>query len=401
MDTALSRDAGTSSPHRRLRVAALICGIFGVGGWVLDFMLFRRAPLQDWMVFYTAARAFFDGNLALIFDGEALTATINHLFSTWLPMPLPPHPWVYPPPFLMLILPFGALPPLLSATLFVLTGWAACFAAVRRCAEPGSRWPLIGTLILCPAVPFNVMTGQNAFFTTSLLVAGFGMLQRFPLAAGALIGMLSIKPQFSLMAWVALAAARQWRALGSAAAAAILLVLASLAVVGFEAWRAWLDLMLGGNALYGDWIASGRLNGISVYACVSWLGAPSAIANLAQAAAVVAAAAIVFWVHRQAAPAALQLATLLAATLLAAPHASNSDAVLLGVAASLFAVSADLRLPQLAVAAAVWISPFINPPVLFRAGCITPVLVLLLLVMIAASLRPPNAEAARPARASA
>jgi hypothetical protein len=401
MDIALSRDPGTNGAHRRLRAAALICGIFGVGGWALDFVLFRRAPLQDWMVFYTAARAFFDGNLALIFDGEALTAAINHLFSAWLPLPMPPHPWVYPPPFLVLILPFGALPPLLSAIVFVLTGWAACFAIVRRCAKPGSRWPLVGTLILCPAVPFNVMTGQNAFFTTSLLIAGFGMLQRFPLAAGALIGMLSVKPQFALMAWIALAAGRQWRALGSAAAVTVLLVLASLAFIGFEAWRAWLDLVLGGNAGYSDWIASGRLNGVSVYACVSWLGASSGVANLAQAAAIIVAAAIVFWVHRQSAPAAIQLATLLAATLLAAPHASNSDAIFLGVAASLFVVSADLRLPQLVVAAAVWISPFINPPVLFRAGCITPVLVLLFLVMIAASLRPLNAAAARPARASA
>jgi alpha-1,2-mannosyltransferase len=402
MDTAPSDDAGISRARGYLKAAAAICCIFGIGGWVLDFVLFRRAPLQDWMVFYSAARAFFDGNLPLIFDGEGLTAAINQRFASWLPLPLPPHPWVYPPPFLMLTLPFGVPPPWLSAALFVSTGWVACIAVVRRCAGPGTgRRLLVATLVLCPAVPFNVMTGQNAFFTTALLAGGFGMLPRFPLAGGALLGVLSVKPQFALMACVALAAARQWRALAAAAACAVLLALASLAVIGVEAWRAWLDLILGGNTLYSGWIASGRLNGVSVYACVSWLGAPSGVASLAQAAAAIAAAATVFRLYRQAAPAGLQLAVLLAATMLAAPHASNSDAVLLGVAAILFALSVDLRLPQLTVAAAVWISPFFNPPVLSRVGCFTPALVLLMLVMAVTSFRAQNAPEARPARASA
>jgi hypothetical protein len=390
MRASKSGEAGEGVP-RRFVITALICGIFGIAGWAFDLWFFRTAPAQDWMEFYTAAQAYFVGNLPLVFDGGALTAAINQRFASWLTLPLGLHPWVYPPPFLMLFLPFGALSPLTSAVLFLLAGWAASLAVGwRYAARNVPRWPIIGTLLLCPAVPFNVLTGQNAFYTSALLVGGFGVIPSYPLLGGALLGMLSVKPQFCLMAGVALVAARQWRAIGGAVATACLLALFSVLVFGLDIWRAWLGLVFGGNELYQDWINVGRLNGISVYACVNWLGAPGSVASLAQAAAILLAGGIIYWVYRQPAPAATRLAALLAATVLAAPHVSNSDAVLLGLAASLFvtfAVATDLRPLQLTIAAAVWISPLFNPPVLFRIGCVTPLLVVMLLMVIVLKIR--------------
>jgi hypothetical protein len=88
---------------------------------------------------------------------------------------------------------------------------------------------------------------------------------------------------------------------------------------------------------------------------------------------------------------------------LAAPHVSNSDAVLLGLAAGLFAtfaVAAELRPLQLTIAAMVWISPLFNPPVLFRIGCATPMLVVLLLAVIIDAIRTRNAAEGVPATAA-
>jgi hypothetical protein len=369
---------------------AVVCGVFGLLAWAFDLWIFRIAPLQDWMVFYTAGRAYFDGNLPLIFDGNALTAAINQRFAGWLGLPLGLHPWVYPPPFLLLVLPFAALPPLASAASFTLLGLAAAAVVIWRCVERrAARWPAIATLLLCPAVPFNVLTGQNAFYTAALLVGAFLTTARRPILCGVLVGVLSLKPQLALMAWVALAASRQWRTLGSAVATGGVLVLASVAVLGVDIWRAWGDLVIGGGH-YQSWINVGRLNGISVYACVSWLGAPAAVASAAQAAVTVGAAGVTYWVYRQTAATPLRLAVLLAATILAAPHASNSDAVLLGLAASFFVTAipwGKLRAYQLTIAAAVWISPLFNPPVLFRIGCITPLLVAMLLAAILIELR--------------
>jgi hypothetical protein len=69
----------------------------GVCAWCFYVAAMSREPLQDWMVYHTAARSFYDGNLALLADGDAFTAALNARYGAWLAWPLPPHPWVYPP----------------------------------------------------------------------------------------------------------------------------------------------------------------------------------------------------------------------------------------------------------------------------------------------------------------
>src|ERR1051325_9906614 len=121
----------------RVLVLGAVCGVCGILAWGLWLWVFLSEPAQDWMVFYTAARAYFDGNLSLVFDGEGLTAALNRRFADWLAPPLNLHPWVYPPTFLLLLLPFGLLPPLASLIAFLASGFAAFLAAVRRYAASG------------------------------------------------------------------------------------------------------------------------------------------------------------------------------------------------------------------------------------------------------------------------
>lgn len=408
---ALTRNRSAALPlsHRRMLALATVCGAVGIAAWAFYLWAFRGDPGQDWMVFYTAARAWFDGNLPLIFDGNTLTAALNQRFASWLAFTLNLHPWVYPPTFLVLFLPFGLLPPAVSLVVFLLSGFLAVLAAASLYAGRGTpRWIVTFSLVLCPAVPFNVLTGQNAFFTSALLVGGFGLLGRCPMIAGMLFGVLTFKPQLWLMVPVALVAARQWRVLGSAAATALVLALLTLPVFGLEIWRAWIESVTGMDQAYSGWLINGRLNGVSVFACVTWLGAPrgmsiadlapylkdhhwlEVLASLAQGVAVAVAAAIVYRAFRRPAAGALQLAVLLAATMLAAPHASASDAVLLALATSLFVAAPRreaLGTAQVMLAAAVWISPLFNPPSVFHPlGCVTPLLVLMLLATLIAEI---------------
>jgi glycosyl transferase family 87 len=384
-------------------IAGALCGLSGLAAWVFYVAAFRNDPGQDWMVFYTAARAWFDGNLPLLFDGERLTAALNQRFAGWMAHDLNLHPWVYPPHFLLLFLPFGMLPPVVSLVGFQLVGLiAVAAAALAYVRQDIGRWLVGFSLVLCPAVPFNVMTGQNAFFTSALLIGGFGLLARFPLLGGALLGIVTYKPQMWLMVPVALVAARQWRALMSAGAVAVALALLSLAVFGGDIWRAWIDLVGGGSEQYRAWLAEGRLNGLSVFACVRLTGAPEVVASLVQAAAVVFAAGCVYRMFRQRPADPMALAGLLAATLLAAPHSSASDAVLLGLAASLFLVAMQARgieTRHVVVAAVIWLCPLFNPPSVFSAGLLTPLLVGAFLWRILAELASEAEAAAMPSPA--
>src|SRR5690242_4197648 len=152
------------------------------------------------MAFYSAARAYWDGNLPLIFDGERFTQYQNETFRAWLSASLPFHPWLYPPHFLLMLLPFGLLPFGVAGLAFELLTAAALVAALWLYS--GRGWPrllAITSIALCPAASINVISGQNAFLTGALFVGGFGLLSQQPIVAGMLLGLLSVKPSLCLM----------------------------------------------------------------------------------------------------------------------------------------------------------------------------------------------------------
>ncbi len=376
-----------ASRRREWLIIALLCGAVGLRGWVFYYVGLRGKPIQDWMVFYQAASAWHDGDLAVIFDGTRLTALLNQRFADFLAVPLNLHPWVYPPSFLLFIVPFALLPFVASWAVFQLVTFAALAAAFRCIAARREVWILVLSTLLCPATPFSVFTGQNAFLTAALLVAGIGLAPRRPVLAGVLLGLLSYKPQVCLMVPVALIAARQWRVLAAAATAAGLLALASLAVFGTEAWRYWFDLMLSPSELYQAWVVNGRRAGMSMFAWASVLGASDHVANLVQGAFFVGAAGCTWWIYRRPAPPRLRLALLLAATMLASPHVSTSDAVLLGIAATIFMLSLQESGPgfiDAIVSIALWMVPMVNPPIIFPLGLVTPPLICLFIACVTA-----------------
>jgi hypothetical protein len=190
---------------------------------------------------------------------------------------------------------------------------------------------------------------------------------------------------------VALVAAREWRALLSTIAAAAALGFTSLAVFGIKPWCVWGGLMINPpTEFYQNWLRWGRLHGESVYTNLALLGTSPQFANAGQAAALVLAGGCVWWCFRRPIPGDLRLVVLLAATVLAAPHVSNYDTVLLVVAAtSLLAVALGegFRRGELIVPMLVWMIQLFNPPDVYRVGMVTPLLTCLLIACAIARAR--------------
>ncbi len=100
--TPTSTATGPAAPANGSKWAfiARLCGAVGLGSWIFYAFIFHLQPFQDWMVFYSAARAYIDGDLAVIFDGVRFTALLNEHFANLLGVPLVLHPWIYPPTYL-------------------------------------------------------------------------------------------------------------------------------------------------------------------------------------------------------------------------------------------------------------------------------------------------------------
>jgi hypothetical protein len=373
--------------RRLLILIAAVCAPICLVAWSLYAILFRHAPGQDFMVFHTAARTVWEGTLPLLYDGLAFTAHLNATFAPLLMAPLTLHPWVYPPSFLLLVAPFGLLPFAWGYGIFLLLTFALLLLALHSVAAPGWRRPLCAAaLLFSPATAFTVVVGQNAFLTTALLVGGFGLRRRRPVSAGLLLGALSFKPQLWLLVPVALVADRQWRVLAIAIATAAGFALLSLIVFGLEPWRQWVGLMLERDPQFQDWLTSGRMYGQSMFTEAVLLGAPHAFAQAVQAAAVLVGATAVWLAFRRSGlPDDMRLAVLLTAALIAAPHVSNYDAVMLAVAVALLmcrAVTDGFRPGDLILLILAWGVEVLNPPKVISPGLLTPLVLTALLAAL-------------------
>jgi alpha-1,2-mannosyltransferase len=363
---------------RALRVAALCFAFFGAIGWYLIFLIFRNTPGQDWMVFDTAAQAWRHGDIALLLDGPRFTTVLNATHS-WLRQPLVFHPWVYPPYTMLLALPFGLLPWWLNYTVFLSVSFAGLVAALCLWRPAGQiRAVFIAGVVLCPAVAFTIGAGQNSFMSAGLVTAGIWFMHRRPPVAGLLLGLLAFKPQLALLVPVALLAAGAWPAIVYAAGTVLALLAASLVVPGLALWQGWLHLFLSHDPAFQQWVNAGRIYGQSVFTCLRLAGVPETAANMGQAVALVFGGVCVWRGFRAPLTEASRLAVLLAAMVLGAPHIGDYDALLLGIAAMLVLTEGfdrHYRRFEPALAIAIWISTAFQPPFVFHAAIVTPVLV--------------------------
>jgi hypothetical protein len=341
-----------------------------------------NTPGTDWMVFYSAAHSYWQGHLAVLADGERFTALLNQSFSAALTQPLSYRPWIAPPSLLLVLLPFGLLGFAASYALFQLASAGALLGSLRvGASDAKSAWAIGLAAILCPAAALGAVDGQTGFFITALLIGGFRLMDKRPIAAGLLFGLLTVKPQYFVLVPVALIAARQWKALLATFVAALALAALSAALFGIEPWFLWFHKVMAGDP---QWIAHGRLWGNSIYASAVTLGAPNFFATALQAAGLLAGAAAIYAGFRRIRESELKCALLLATTFLVAPHSGPYEAMMPVVAGALWLKHAKppVEMWRWLIVLAVWLIPLVSPPAIIAPGRFAPLLLIALAALI-------------------
>jgi hypothetical protein len=307
--------------ERRLRLPAITVALLFLFIGVIALVTILSDPYQmDFVSYWAGARLAVDGNPAGAYD-LALHRSVE-LGAIPLRGALP---FPYPPCFLLLLAPFGLLSYPLAAFAWVLLGFAAYCAALRRWA-PAMTWLALSF----PPLLVNVVTGQAGFLVAALFIGGMKLLPRRPIAAGILLGLLVVKPQLGLVLPLALLAGREWRALAGAACSSAGLVLLSILVFGWAPYQAWL-----GNAGLIASIASEGLAGwhrmASVYGALRMAGLASGAAWAVHGIVALAAAgaASLIWYRRPGVE--VRAGALAAATALASPYLFVYDTLILVV----------------------------------------------------------------------
>ncbi len=336
---------------------------------------------RDFAAFWTSAQLALHGRAADAYgqaEREALTALLGVAIYP---------PFFYPPPALFIWLPFALVPFAAAAALWV-AGTAAAYAlALRGLLKGGS---VVASLAF-PAAWVCGLFGQNGLLSAALLAGAAMMLERTPLAAGALIGVFVYKPQLAVLAPLAFLAARRWRAFAAAAVTVVALSAASAAVFGIEAWRGFFDVL----PIAKSWNAGGApgfATFASPYAAIRLVGGTAGLAWLVQAAAAVCAiVALVLAVWRRPGGAA-EIAVMVAATSLCVPFLGVYDLVILAVPGA-WLIGEALRsgwLPYERVAIALlYLSPLIVVPANAVAVPLAPLADAALLALVVRRIRQP------------
>lgn len=279
----------------------------------------------DFISFWSASRLALEGTPALAYDPATHAAIQASVVGA---ADIGYFGFFYPPVFLLLCLPLALLPYGLSLLAWLtVTGTAYAFALARLLPRLA---PLaLAACFTFPAILLNIGHGQNGFLSAALFGFGIAFLDRRPLLAGALLGCLAYKPQLAVIIPFALAFSGRWPAFFSAAAAAIVLSLASWLVFGMETWMTFLSsLTLAQETLSAGHVEPGKM--VSIFAAARLLHAPSWLALLLQLAAALAVLVLLAGSAKRASAPMLGAISVLA-TFLATPFALDYDLTLLAI----------------------------------------------------------------------
>jgi alpha-1,2-mannosyltransferase len=232
-----------------------------------------------------------------------------------------------------------------------------------------SLWLLLA--LAFPAVFVNLGHGHNGFLTAALIGAALAALDRRPVIAGMLFGLLAYKPQFGLLVPLALVTAARYRCFAAACATvAALLVITTLAF-GPPVWEAFFASLHFTRTVVLEAGETGWHKIQSVFALVRMWGGPIALAYAVQSAATLALAAAVVWLWRLKVDFALKAAVLVIAAILATPYSLDYDMTALAPAIAFLAVHGSRHgfAPyEKGALAALWFAPLIARTVAEAVG---------------------------------
>jgi hypothetical protein len=158
------------------------------------------------------------------------------------------------------------------------------------------------------------------------MLGGILSIDRRPILAGMLFGLLTFKPHLGVVLPFALFALGAWRVIAAASVTALVLVLLSIALFGIEPWRQYIEVASAYQVLLLE-----RFRGFYTYMMVSGVAGartfgltyPVALALQIALAAPVLGAAI--WAVRLTTDACRRAFILVSATPLVTPYAFNYD----------------------------------------------------------------------------
>jgi hypothetical protein len=282
----------------------------------------------DFSHYWTAASLALKGEPAAVYDYSRLGAAMENSFGMKIPLV-----WIYPPVFLLMILPLALFPYLSALAVWLCFSLSGYLLVMSRLApHPVTIW----LALAFPATLQNCIHGQNGFLSAALLGGGLWLLDRNPGISGFLLGLLCFKPHLAALVPVALLAGRRWKALGAMAATISGLIVGSYLILGSSVWSAFFHNLPSSMKV----LNSGELSGnvalllqkmTTIFSAVLLVGGGFWAAKVTQIVVALAAVTAVAWAWSREGSAAIRAAVLVLGILLFTPYEFVYDLTILAL----------------------------------------------------------------------
>lgn len=287
---------------------------------------------RDFLNLWMAGKAAWGGDPARFYD----LAIYQQSMARYVGADYPGQVWSYPPSVMLIAAPFGLLPYLPALILWTLIGPVVFTAALLGWTRDRR---LIIAALLCPAAVFGLISGQFFYLGAALILTVLRWRHSRPVASGALLGLLTIKPQLGLFFPLLFIAERNWRSIAAAALVAGLIVALTSLIWGGATWHAYLGQGLPTQSrVLSDPEVLGAPFMPTIYMNLRTIGIAVPIAYAVQAFAALAAAALILWgFAKPRFDAASGAALFLAAALFGTPYLLSYDTLAFATAVMLAA----------------------------------------------------------------
>ncbi|MFL6688806.1 MAG: glycosyltransferase family 87 protein [Alphaproteobacteria bacterium] len=368
VETLRSGEFLTRERLRLWAVALLIGYAFAIGylfATAHGLNDYQGRPLgTDFSDIYTAGRAALHGDALSPFDPAQQYRHEQEIFGRTVPF----FGWHYPPFFLLVAAPLAALayvPSLIvwqlgTLALYLVSLWWLLRTGPNPEIARDKIWIVLA--LAFPAVFMNVTHGHNGFLTAALLAGALATLNKRPVLAGVLFGLMVYKPQFGILIPVALLAGRHWATIVAATVTVGVLAALTTFVFGAEVWHAFVGSLAFTRTAVLEQGGAGFFKIQSVFAAVRMWGGPIPLAYTAQALVTVGSGTVLYRLWCSHASPARKGAALCLASVIATPYCFDYDMMALAPAIALLAAEglADgFRLYERVLIAALWGMPLV------------------------------------------
>lgn len=293
----------------------------------------HQLVVGDYLNLWIGGHLASDGRIDVIFDPIRFAEYVWSLFSRALDQ----HGWAYPPHMLFFAEAFSKFPLVMGFFLWDLMTATFLWSVLRAGGLPASY---AFAIALSPAGLENALNGQNGALIAAALAGGLLFSQRRPILAGALLGLLTLKPQLGLLVPFFLLGRHSWKALGWGAAFGLTYCAAGAIGYGWGAWVSYFTVTGPYTKGYIDapFGLAAHYMMIPPFITLRALGASLAVAYSGQAVVTVLSAVAAWWAGslRLSEPGSLSAAALvLCLGPLATPYAHAYDLISCSVACGL------------------------------------------------------------------